>query len=129
MKNEDKAKFGLLIGGMAEGFGISVSAGRIKIYHRVLQDIPIDAIDYACEYALRNDMGFPPPARLREYAGLYRSPAAQHNNRPAIADYADLPVEIQRENLQKLIELLQGSRMGLEFAIDDAGEQPRLRVS
>ena len=60
-------EFGQIIGGLAEAFGVKITAMRIKLYARALEDVTLEDVKTACMKALRESTFFPVPAELRKY--------------------------------------------------------------
>lgn len=60
-------EFARTIGALAEAFGQTVTAMRIKLYARALEDVPLVAVKAACAQAVREARFFPAVAELRHY--------------------------------------------------------------
>ena len=69
MGPRDRESFAVLLGGLAEIFGESVSEVRAEGYFAALEDLSLASVRGAVETAVRTARTFPKPADLREFAG------------------------------------------------------------
>ena len=60
--------FGHLLGVMARVFRVSLDADHKAAYLMALDDLPYEAVQHACQQALKDETFMPVPAILRAYA-------------------------------------------------------------
>lgn len=64
-RGDVEPEFARMVGGLAEAFGQTVTAMRIKLYAKALEDLPLADVRAACARALRECRFFPSAAELR----------------------------------------------------------------
>jgi hypothetical protein len=64
--DQDTDRFGIVITGLAEVFGESLSDPRIEAYFQALEDLPIESIERAAKILLGSSRFFPKPVEIRE---------------------------------------------------------------
>lgn len=69
MHDTNDVAFSLMLDALAEAFNTTLSATRKLAYWGALEDIPLDALQRACDLAIRHEEFFPVPAKLRKLAG------------------------------------------------------------
>lgn len=113
---------------LAETFDARFNEIRQAAYLQSLADLSATAVEYAVDETIRQEIFFPVPAKLREYAGCYRSPAVTSVSRLQIPEDCT-PPEVALERLREVSALLNG-RFGtsLDIAADPVGGRPRLKV-
>lgn len=69
MTPNDKGRFGMAIGALAEAYRQTITAATVRAYELGLDDLPIEAIEGAVRRALRQCKFMPAPIELRELSG------------------------------------------------------------
>lgn len=116
MTKGDFKRFAVVMGTFSMAFGLEISREKIGVFLSALEDLSIEALEFAGEQIIRQEAYFPPPAKVREYANQYRQPLVQDLHRTAIPE----GFKTDEVALARLAELKAMLGIG-QFVFEDGG--------
>lgn len=112
----EKAQFAAILAGLAEILlRDPLTKTRIAAYYEALKDLRIEAVTHAAKELLKTENFFPTPAKIRDHAKLWKSPALAAGRETKMIESKEQREERIRNNALRFREL----RESLE-QLDDA---------
>lgn len=115
MRKADHAPFLMAMQRLSVTFNIALSELRLETYWDALQDLPMDALDWACRHVVKYAEKFPTPSLLREYVSQYRQDQA-HRAADAAAQrlpqWSSTPDEVGVQAIRHILQAL-GEHMAM----------------
>jgi len=85
---------------------------RFETYWRALRDLPVDAVQWGCAEAIKEEPHFPVPLTLRQYAKQYRDDRLQqaaHAAAKLLPQWTTTPDEVGLAAIRDVLSMLGDS--------------------
>lgn len=112
MEKTDAQAFAILMETLSTTFSIELTELRFQTYWGALKDLPLEAVQWACQAIVQQEPHFPVPLTVREYAKQYREAQVQRaaqEARALLPTWSTLPDEEGVKAIRKILVMLGDS--------------------
>lgn len=94
---------------LSMAFNTELSELRLATYWDALHDLPVEAVAWACQHAVKHLEKFPPPVFLRQYVGQYREEKlrrAEEEAEKLLPQWSSTPDEVGVAAIRDVLRML-----------------------